>query len=569
MLIQSKIINGRTVNALLLIGLSLFINDAMAAKINVTFDRNPVNLDETFQIIFSADEVPDGEPDFGPLEEDFEILSQSNSNNVTLINGKMSRSVRWTLNAMAKHTGTLEVPPVNFGSEISATATLQVNESSGSNGLNGADDIFVDVEATPENPYVQAQVLYTVRIYTRVEIARATIDEPELADAVIEKLGDDKSFNTRVKGVDYTVTERKYAIFPQKSGTMTIEPLTLNAEVTANSRSSFNGFFNPNVTRAKRVRSKAVTLTVKPAPASFTGNNWLAAAQLDLEEEWSGDLNKLKVGEPVTRTLKLRAKGTTVGQLPELGTEITNETLKFYPDQPVLQELKDGDSILAQRQEKIALIPSKGGSFKLPAIEIPWFNTRTERVEVAKIPGTTIHVMESGSAKSEETGKPLVSGTENKRPSFIVQNQAKSKKNIWVWISGALALGWLATLIIVFIRWRRPAERSDSPESLKEPDVGECRQQLKKACADNHPSAAKDALLAWGRLKYNANSLGEIAVFCEARLRDEILILNRALYSNKAETWEGKRLLQAFAENKAAERWKSENDDTLEPLFRL
>jgi hypothetical protein len=129
-------------------------------------------------------------------------------------------------------------------------------------------------------------------------------------------------------------------VFPQKSGSVTIKPLVLTAEVVASSRPNFNGFFNSQMTRTKKVSSKPVTLNVKPVPASLTGQHWLSAEQLVLKQEWSGDNQQMKVGEPLTRTLTLLAKGATVGQLPELNNAKIDDLLKAVPDQPVLQERK-------------------------------------------------------------------------------------------------------------------------------------------------------------------------------------------------------------------------------------
>lgn len=538
---------------------------AFAAKIQASVDRNPVNLNESFQIIFNADATPDGDPDFSPLEEDFEIVSQSSSNNVSWINGTLSRSIRWTLTAMAKHAGTLQVPPISFGGDASSAVTLQVNENTGKQVAGNQQDIFVDVEATPTDPYVQAQILYTVKIYSRVDIARASINEPEQPDAVVEKLGDDKTYQTQVAGVDYVVTERRYAMFPQKSGKFTIAPLVLTAEVLAQSRSGFNGLFGSTVTRTKRASSKAITLTVRPAPASFTGRHWLAAEQLDLAEEWSGDLRNLKPGEPVTRTLTLQAKGSTVGQLPELQQAAVEESIKHYPDQPVLQEQKNADGLLAKRQEKIALIPSKPGEFKLPAIEIPWFNTRTGRMEVARIPETTLQVSAAASSTATEAGKGVAKSNVETQPTPA--GQAAEAHNLWQWVSGGLAFGWLATL--VFFLARKPRRAPEKAPDKAEEDLRESRQRLKKACAEHDAFAAKIALLAWGKQQFGVNSLGALATFCEARLRDEILLLNKVLYGKDAEQWHGKKLFQAFSEHKARAQWQKAKDDELEPLFRL
>jgi hypothetical protein len=424
----------------------------------------------------------------------------------------------------------------------------------------------MEVEATPENPYIQSQVFYTMRLYTKVDISQAKLNEPELADAVIERLGDDSSYNTQVNGVNYSVTERKYAIFPQKSGKLTIKPLVLTAEVLTSGRPSFNGFFNSQMTKTKRIESKAITLDVKPAPASFNGKHWLPAEQLVLKQEWSGDIQQMKVGEPLTRTLTLVAKGTTVGELPELNTTNTNDQLKAYPDQPVLKEQKKADGLLAFREEKIALIPSKAGSYTLPAIEIPWFNTKSQKIEIAKIPETTLTTVAVAGTQPAASAPTVSSVTPPKIETGPVI-KSEQQTNIWLWVSVFLAAGWLIT-VIIFLTKRTVTipviENNDSEINLKA-----CIKNLKNACTNNDAVAAKDALLEWGRQKFNVSNLGALAMMSDARLRDEILHLNQALYGKEISVWQGKKLFQAFTENKAREKIAATGDKSLEPLYRL
>ena len=66
-----------------------------------------------------------------------------------------------------------------------------------------------------------------------------------------------------------------------------------------------------------------------------------------------------------------------------------------------------------------------------------------------------------------------------------------------------------------------------------------------------------------------ALSLGAIAGFCDARLRDEILYLNQVLYGKETDQWNGKKLFQAFTENKARAKLAAIGDKSLEPLYRL
>ncbi|MGZ4979976.1 MAG: BatD family protein [Methylobacter sp.] len=550
--------------------LSSFVpGNVFAAQISVSFDRNPVSLDESFQIIFTANDTPDNDPDFSPLEQDFEILGQSQSSNSSWINGRSSRTIQWTLNVMAKHPGNLVVPAVKFGDDESQPASILVTQATASKTVNTDDDLFLEVEANPQSPYVQSQVLYTVRLYRRVDIAQAALNEPELSDAVVEKLGDDSNYNTQIDGVNYLVTERKYAIFPQKSGALTIKPLMLTAEVMASNRPNFNGFFNSQMTKTRKISSKSVTLNVKPAPAAFTGQHWLSAEQLVLKEEWSGDNQQMKVGEPLTRTLTLLAKGTTVGQLPELNTGKIDDQLKTYPDQPVLREQKKPEGLIAFREEKIAIIPSKAGFYKLPAIEIPWFNSQSQKMEIAKIPETTITALEATGTLPDMAAPvaPMpVQPPQKAEQSTPIITQPQ-QQNTWFWVALFLGAGWLATLAYLLIK--RPVKKPAAEKSAMEIRLEDSVKSLKKACADNNATAAKDALLAWGRQKYGVASLGAVAELSEARLRDEILHLNQILYGKTAGQWQGKKLFQAFVENKAREKIAVIDDGKLEPLYRL
>ena len=106
---------------LTLLFLLSFTNQSWAATISAQVDRNPVHLDETFNLFFEADESPDDNPDFSPLDQDFEIINQSQSSNVSIINGKYTKKIKWTLAIMAKRAGTLTIPAIKFGDDSSSS----------------------------------------------------------------------------------------------------------------------------------------------------------------------------------------------------------------------------------------------------------------------------------------------------------------------------------------------------------------------------------------------------------------------------------------------------------------
>ncbi len=539
-----------------------------AAEIQVAVDRNPVGLNESFQITFTASEEPDGKPDFAPLQENFEILNQQRSSNASWVNGQSSRSEQWALNVMARQAGDLLIPPIAFGADSSKPLTIKVSDSPQTTKSN--DEVFLEVEATPEKPYVQSQVLYTLKLYRRVQITQASLNDPDIKDALVEKLGDDNTYATQVNGVDYWITERKYAIFPQQSGMFTIAPLTLTAEVLTNQRPSFNGFFNRQVTETRRVSSKAITLNVLPAPQQFKGSAWLNADSLELNDSWSDKALQVKVGEPLTRTITLSAKGTTVGQLPELAAQTTVDGIKTYPDQPVLKEDKLSDGITARREEKIAYIPAKAGEYTLPEIQIDWFNSKTGKMETARLPAVTIKALAAvadGNLPPKVTiprNEPSQTGEAETVPLTMSDDNA----GFWQWLSGFLALGWSMT-VLWFYKKRsiKPAKVANSAKAHEAVNVD---KSLRQACFSNDPQAAKQVLLLWGKTQFASDSLASLAVRCAAPLAEQVLQLNRVLYSPQQQAWSGQSLWQAFSMNRSTSVSEAEKGDAvLEPLYKI
>lgn len=563
-----------------LIFLTLVISPAFAAQITTTVDRNPVNIDESFKILFTASDTPDGEPDFTPLQQDFSILNQGQSSNSSWVNGQYSKTIVWSLEVTAKKSGNQVIPAILFGNDSSEPLpikVIQVATKNDTHTIQTNEEIYLEVSANPEQPYVQSQVIYTIRLYRRVDVAQAELSEPEAPDAVIEKLGEDSNFNTVVNGVSYLVTERKYAIFPQKSGTITIKPLTLTAAVILDREPDFRDFFGSRMTKTKRVLSKEVTLNVKPVPSSFKGKDWLAAENIELTQDWSGDIQQMKVGEPITRTLTLRGTGTTVGQLPELSPTQTDANFKAYPDQPVLKEQKLADGITASRQEKIAMIPSVAGQHKLPEVEIPWFNTKSQTMEIARLPETTFNVVGNGETQAETPPEPKTSAPPStplatpKVSARLPPDTVLNQQNIWLWTSLFLALGWLSTLIY-FLGKRPKRQQADNRKKQglsNDADIKESIKQLKEACSKNDVIKAKNALLSWGKQKFKAHNLEAVAAHCDPALRAEILTLSQVLYGKNSSEWLGKKLMHAFNDNKAVRKKTDPDEPALEPLHRL
>lgn len=215
--------------------LTTFSAALYAAEITVSSDRDPVALDESFTLTFETSESVDGDPDFTPLERDFEIRSRSQSSSIQWLNGRKRSKQSWILTVMAKKKGPLTVPPIRFGDDISTLLKINVTAPVVSrNGQKSAlAPLFLEATADRDSVYLQAQLLYTVRFYTATRIMDYTLSEPTFArgSAIIRKLGDDYQFETMRGGHRYVVVERRYAIFPQTTGELVINPILFEGQI--------------------------------------------------------------------------------------------------------------------------------------------------------------------------------------------------------------------------------------------------------------------------------------------------------------------------------------------------
>ena len=559
---------------LLLLALAGPWQSAFAVPVTVMVDRDPVNINESFQIIFESDNSV-GDPDFSPLNGDFRILGKSRQSSINIINGDMKRSNKWVLTVMANRTGELNIPVIHFGKARSEPSRVMVKKSGAGSGSSvSSDDVFIEVEAKPVNPYVQAQVIYTLKLYRAVETGNASLSDPEVStgDAVIKKLGDDKEYEIHKDGKQYLVTERKYAIFPQHSGEITIEPVVFQGQTGVMSRF----FIDPFGPQPKTIvsRSKPVMFDVQSIPESFSGPDWLPARNLVLQEQWSVNPSALKAGEPVTRTLKIIVTGLPASQLPDIQDHMP-DTFKQYPDQPNLDETTDNSGVTGVREEKTAIIPGSGGDFTLPEIRIPWWDTKTGKMDFAVLPARTISVQPAATVIENKTPgiAPAIIEPAQKKPEPVTLVQAKPElpDSIWKWLVVILALGWCVSMYLV----RKNNGETNSPASGpgKPEKINRIKSELKKACQANDAMAAKNCLLRWAKLKWPENtpaSLAEIGKRTDGKFCAEISRLNQALYGANRDSWNGKDLISVLGEAESGlAKTGTGKGGGLEPLYRL
>ncbi len=491
------------------------------AEVKASIDRNPVQVNESFQLVFSIDYTPDHDPDFSILRQHFMMLGNNRGSSTSMINGEYQRGIKWTLQLMPKQVGEFTIPAIRFDQERSKPVQITVKPTT----LTAVpqDELVLELHADVDEVYVQGQVLLTLRLLSATDISAYEFGDVRIdsLDVVIEPLGHERQYQARIADRRYLVREQQYALFPQQSGRLEVEPMV--AEAAAR--------FDPFGTGGlRRIRSRPLALEVKPIPAAYQAAYWLPATRLELREDWRGDTSALIAGEPVTRIVTLLADSLTAAQLPELEL-LAIHGIKQYPEQPSLENSRTRDGVRGKREQKVALIPGAAGVYRVPELRVPWWNLETGKMEVATLPARELAVA------------PAAAEAEAENLAVAPAPAAAAGNRFWLWLSLLLGCGWAANGFYWWIHSRRAPPRATAPTENK--PLKAARRRLYDSCAANDAAAARYVLLVWGRALLapreitNLHQLGN--VFGDILMR-EIEALNRSLYAKDHGAWHGGEL---------------------------
>jgi len=510
------------------------------AAITVSTDRSPARANESFQLYFEADSSVDGDPDFSPLQQYFSILNSNQSSNISVINGNYKRSTKWTLQVMPKQAGTFIIPAIRFGSEKSRPFELKVSQARQPT-TSGDDGPQFEFIADKTRLYVQSQVVVTLRLISDTNISDYKIGEMDFngMDVVVEDLGDIAQYQTKINDRAHLVLEKKYALFPQQSGTLTIGPIPAAIQLGGRSRSLFDPFQNSG--QVVRLQSQPISMEILTKAESFKATHWLPSTGIQLSEDWQGELEQLSAGIPITRTITMTAEGLTAAQLPELVQQDV-EGINQYPDKPTQNDQRSGAGVVGKRQQKIALIATKGGQYRIPEISIPWWNLETDQIEYARIPSRVIEVQ--GAAEIASNAE-LDSKPESLETNQLTVASPARVNYFWVWLSAFLATGWMLSMLTWWVGRKGLAGRRIETMKAARASLPRASRRLRQACTGNDPLEARDAILVWAtalKPRQGFTNLNQVAQDFDYLLKPLIDDLNQGLYSESLGQWNGEKL---------------------------
>ncbi|GAP42785.1 oxygen tolerance [Lentimicrobium saccharophilum] len=407
--------------------------------------REVVSVGDQFRLIYSINGQASGFR--APVIKDFSVLagpSQSTSTSMQIINNQVSRSVEYSFTYILQATneGTFTIPPASVnvdgkayqsnpvtikvvkGSAPASPGAQQQTQPQG--GEITAKDLFVRASVNKSNPYQGEQVIITYKIYTRVPVAEYSITRaPSTAGFWSQDLIKDNTklnqYRETVDGSEYVVAEiKKEALFAQKSGNLTIEPLEMDVVAQIQRKASrrgfndpfFDSFFNDSFLGStyqnvrKTLRSNQLNINVRPLPSAnrpseFTGavGNFSISSSIDREQ--------LKANEALTLKFTITGKGNI--KLVEKPNLVFPSDFEVYDPRITDNIAASQAGVSGSRTFEYLVIPRNPGDFTIKSSRFAFFDIESGTYKTLNSPDFRIKV-EKGTGNEAN----VVAGSSNK-----------------------------------------------------------------------------------------------------------------------------------------------------------
>ncbi len=554
-------------------------------------------------------------PNLSPLEKDFDILGTSSSTQINILNGHRRVKKSWTIELQPKRKGSLQIPVIHIGQETTSVVNFKIIDIPADIEEKTKNHIFVEssVDIAGDFPYVQQQIPYTVKLYYDANMLSGKIYSPSVENAVVEQLGEDRRYRTIRNGKKYSVLEKHFVISPEKSGILHIPPTTVKGRMSSTNPNKpnrqkinnqdtdflnrffnnspfandpffkdFGGdFFSNRHTTASKpftASSEAIDVNVQPLPASFTGKLWLPAEELTIEDSWTTSPPELRVGEPVTRVLRLQAKGLAGSQIPKIDIPKPNN-MRTYPEQEKTETRTDGKTVYGISEMNISYIPDASGNITIPAIKLDWWNVITKKQETFILPEWNLTVTGAVGAVAEANKQSNInSSTDAQTTMDAKQNPTidspteTTTNNLIYWLLSLLTLIIMAGLGYFYgsSKKSRLINKTANNTLPLNNNINAILNTLQKSCNNNQPHEAEKHLLHLANVSWKGNNppqnLGALAVHI-TKGKKAVLALQKSLYAKNNAEWKGAHLWNAVKNGLQIKSTNKQHDVQLKPLY--
>lgn len=375
----------------------LFILMGIGVQAQVSFvvkaSKKTLGINERLRIDFEMNE--DGDNFVPPSFKGFNVVggpNQSISN--SWINGKRSYSKTYSYFLAPKSQGTFSInqATIEIDDQIYKTTPLKiiiteaVSKPKDGNSADyvASENVHLIAEVSKSNPFLNEAITIVYKLYVSndVSITRSwqELDTPKFQDfwsQYIEEKREQQIYETTYEGKPYRyVILKKAVLYPQKTGELTIEPLTLDVpiDVQGNTRDIFG---RRRMTRVNRTISAGKRIiNVKPLPTEGRPDDFSGAVG---NFNFSVSVNKTMLDANEALELKIRTKGIgnlKLFNLPSLTLPSSLEVYEPVRDNKVAINIKGMNGFIS---DTYTIIPQYKGSYPIRPISFSYFDVTSAK----------------------------------------------------------------------------------------------------------------------------------------------------------------------------------------------
>ena len=387
--------------------------------------KNALALNERLRIDFTMN--IDGDNFIQPNFEGFKIIAgPSQQVSQSWINGRSSFEKTYSYFLLPTQKGTIIIKQatIEYNGQIyktnpikiSVTAAVEQPKDPNDTQVSADDTIYLVADISKTNPYINEPITVVYKLYFSYNIGITNwreLNKPKYNDFWSQNI-DIKQLVAEegmFKGEKYRyVVLRKTVLYPQKTGKLEIEPLSLDIDLQlpTNRRNIFGQMV---LTQGnKRVSAGSKTISVKPLPEAGKPQNFSGAVgKFDFKVIPSK--TNLKNGESLDLSVSVTGSGNM--KLFTLPKPIVPNSLEMYD--PVHTE-KVNTSLAGMKgkiADSYAIIPQYKGNYPIKPMQFSYFDLGSGRYKTISSPEIMINVLEGPMANDTAVAEESAS-TKNK-----------------------------------------------------------------------------------------------------------------------------------------------------------
>lgn len=377
---------------LILLGFLLCATHLVQAqvKFEAKVSKDKLGVNERLRVDFEMNE--DGDNFRPPSFDGFTVVggpNQAVSN--SWINGKRTYSKTYSYflqpQSRGKHTiGQAEITiddKVYKTTPVAVEVTAAVDKPTNGNDTDviASENLHLVAEISNTNPYLNEAITVVYKLYVSPRISVSNwreLDSPKYSDFWSQNIDIQqlRVENGEYEGEPYRyVVLRKTILYPQKTGELDIEPLTLSiaVDVPSERRDIFGSRIYKTIDKTvaagnKKIRVKA--LPTKGRPADFTG----AVGKFDFKVNTSK--TKLDAGESLSAKVEVKGNGNL--KLFDIPRLTVPSSLEMYEPERKEDVRTNLNGMQGSVSENYTIVPSRKGKYPIPSLSFSYFDLDSE-----------------------------------------------------------------------------------------------------------------------------------------------------------------------------------------------